>query len=119
MGLVSISRAGWHLLGASVWAIGVAMYQPLLRGDVQLASADPQAMPRVRQHAGLSHHRRGTCRMGADDDPMAVLDQSCRVRGVDRPRVVDASAFPLIVRAGMYLPVMMLAEKAADLIKAG
>ncbi len=49
---------------------------------------------------------------------MAVLDPSCRVRGVDGLRVVDASAFPLIVRAGMYLPVMMLVERAADLIKA-
>lgn len=67
---------------------------------------------------GMSHHVCSTCAMGSDDDPAAVLDPYCRVRGIDGLRVVDASAFPDIVRAGMYVPVMMLAERAADLIRA-
>ncbi|MCM5570452.1 GMC family oxidoreductase N-terminal domain-containing protein [Burkholderiaceae bacterium FT117] len=214
MGLVSISKAAWHPLGERIGAVGVALYQPLSRGSVELDDADPAGMPRirfgllddprdfermvtglrfaldvladpevarernqvflpdgkmvrrlarrsaanwwrawlarclldipsvrrfglgasivdvvelandeaalrqvVRRHTGLSHHVSCTCRMGRAENPMAVLDEACRVRGVEGLRVVDASSFPVIVRAGMYLPVMMVAERAADLIR--
>jgi choline dehydrogenase len=56
--------------------------------------------------------------MGADDDPMAVLDGACRVRGIEGLRVVDASAMPAVPRGNTNLPTLMLAEKAADLILA-
>lgn len=79
---------------------------------------DPEALDDiVRSEAGLSHHVSCTCRMGSDDDPMAVLDSDCRVRGIEGLRVVDASVFPEITRAGMFLPVMMVAEKMADAIR--
>lgn len=71
----------------------------------------------LRSHANLSHHVSCTCRMGADGDPGAVLTPACRVRGVTGLRVVDASSFPEISRAGMFLPVMMVAEKMADQIR--
>jgi len=62
------------------------------------------------------HHASCTAPMGADDDPMAVLDSEFRVRGVEGLRVVDASIFPKI--PGMYiaLPIYMASEKAADVI---
>jgi choline dehydrogenase-like flavoprotein len=55
--------------------------------------------------------------MGADDDPLAVLDARLRVRGVERLRVVDASSFPTVTALNPCITVMVLAERAADLIK--
>merc|ERR1712050_31471 len=57
-----------------------------------------------------------SCRMGSDDDPLAVLDPELRVRGVGSLRVVDASAMPRIIGGQTAAPTIMLAEKAADLI---
>lgn len=52
--------------------------------------------------------------MGSDDDPMAVLDNHCRVRGVRGLRVVDSSIFPTIPNGNLNAPTIMVAEKAAD-----
>ena len=68
----------------------------------------------VRRTAITLHHPVGTCRMGADDDPDAVLDDAGRVRGVDALRVVDGSAMPRVVRGPTNAPIMMMAEKIAD-----
>jgi len=54
--------------------------------------------------------------MGADDDPAAVLDENCRVRGIDQLRVVDSSIFPTITNGNLNAPTIMVAERAADLI---
>lgn len=62
------------------------------------------------------HHQNGTCAMGTGD--MAVLDSELRVRGVDGLRVVDASVFPKVMAGNTNAPVIMVAEKAADMIKA-
>ena len=64
-------------------------------------------------------HASCTCRMGSDDDPMAVTDPSGRVRGVDGLRVVDASVFPVVPCANTNFPVLMTAEKMSDAILAG
>jgi choline dehydrogenase len=63
------------------------------------------------------HHSSGTCKMGPDSDPMAVVDQSCRVHGFDNLMVVDASIMPDVVRANTNASTIMIAEKAADLIR--
>jgi len=71
----------------------------------------------VRQNAETAYHPSCTCRIGADDDAYAVLDPECRVRGIDRLRVADSSAFPSITNGNLNAPTIMVAEKAADIIR--
>jgi choline dehydrogenase-like flavoprotein len=54
--------------------------------------------------------------MGKDGEPGAVLDSQLRVRGIDSLRVIDGSAMPRIVRGPTNAPIIMMAEKAADLL---
>jgi 5-(hydroxymethyl)furfural/furfural oxidase len=61
-------------------------------------------------------HAAGTCRMGAMDDPLTVVDPDGRVRGVDGLRVVDASIMPEVPRANTHLTIVMLAEHLAERI---
>jgi choline dehydrogenase-like flavoprotein len=68
----------------------------------------------VRRTAATAHHPCATCAMGTGDD--AVLDPSLRVRGVDGLRVADASAMPDLVSGNINACVLMIAEKAADLV---
>ncbi|MBB1489501.1 choline dehydrogenase [Oceanospirillum sediminis] len=77
---------------------------------------DEQIDAWVREHVESAYHPSCTCKMGADDDPMAVLDSECRVRGVDNLRVVDSSIFPTITNGNLNAPTIMVAEKAADMI---
>ena len=65
------------------------------------------------------HHSSGTCKMGPDDDPMAVVDARCRVRGVEGLMVVDASIMPDVVRANTNASTIMIAEKVAAGITEG
>lgn len=64
-----------------------------------------------------AHHVSSTCKMGPSGDPLAVVDQYGKVRGVDGLRVIDASIMPDTVRANLNLTVLAMAERAADLIK--
>ncbi len=70
----------------------------------------------IRKAAVGVWHASCTCRMGADDDPMAVTDNQGRVRGVTGLRVVDASIFPVVPSANTNFPTIMTAEKIADTI---
>jgi 5-(hydroxymethyl)furfural/furfural oxidase len=64
-----------------------------------------------------AQHASGTCRMGAADDPRAVVDPECRVIGCTGLRVIDASIMPTVVRANTHLTTVTIAEKMADALK--
>ncbi|MGE0384622.1 MAG: GMC family oxidoreductase [Gammaproteobacteria bacterium] len=81
------------------------------------AVTDEQLMAYVRAAGGTAYHAVGSCRMGADE--RAVVDPRLRVRGVGRLRIADASIMPAIVSANTHAPTVMIAEKAAALIRAG
>lgn len=71
----------------------------------------------VRRKADSAYHPSCTCKMGSTSDPMAVVDSNTRVLGLERLRVVDASIMPSIVSGNLNAPTIMMAEKAADLIR--
>jgi choline dehydrogenase len=61
-------------------------------------------------------HPVGTCRMGRDNDPAAVVDTQFRVRGIERLRVIDASVMPTITSGNTNSPTLMIAERAAGVL---
>jgi choline dehydrogenase/4-pyridoxate dehydrogenase len=83
-------------------------------GSDKASDADIDA--HIRATAITVHHPAGTCKMGAPTDELAVVDTELKVRGVDALRVVDASVMPDLVSGNINAAVLMIAEKAADLI---
>ncbi|HVH75649.1 MAG TPA: GMC family oxidoreductase N-terminal domain-containing protein [Stellaceae bacterium] len=79
--------------------------------------SDAELDAHIRATAITVHHPLGTCRMGSERDPLAVVDPELRVIGVERLRVVDASVMPDLVGGNINAPIIMIAEKAADLIR--
>jgi len=84
----------------------------LLSGETM--SSDDALAAYVRATVTTQFHPCGTARMGPSDDPMAVVDQHCRVRSIPNLRVVDASVMPAIPRANINLTCIMIGEHVAD-----
>ena len=76
---------------------------------------DDEIDAHIRATSATAHHPAGTCRMGIDPD--AVVDSELKVQGIDRLRVVDASVMPDLVGGNINAPVIMIAERASDLIR--
>jgi 4-pyridoxate dehydrogenase len=91
------------------------MEREIAPGDQAMSDADLDA--HIRTNSITVHHPLGTCKMGPSSDRMAVVDPKLRVFGVDGLRVVDGSVMPDLVGANINAPIIMIAEKAADLIR--
>jgi choline dehydrogenase-like flavoprotein len=81
--------------------------------------ADDGLRQQIRARADTIYHPVGTCRMGAPADAQAVVDPMLKVRGMDGLYVVDASVMPTLIGGNTNAPTIMIAEKAADLLRAG
>ncbi|HEY1480618.1 MAG TPA: GMC family oxidoreductase N-terminal domain-containing protein [Gaiellales bacterium] len=111
------------LLAAVGIARRIAAQEPMagwLRREVfpgpDVPDEDLPALVRATHHT--VYHGSGTARMGAAGDPLAVLDPELRVRGVRGLRVADASAFPTLTATNPMVPIFMLGERAAELVRA-
>lgn len=91
------------------WLVREVFPGPAAQTDHDLSEA-------LRATHQTVYHVSGTCRMGADDDPMAVCDSRLRVRGVERLRVVDASVFPTIPSVNPVGTIMAVAEHASSML---
>ena len=91
------------------------MKLPALKNTVPSSLIDGQSIDEfIRNHVETAYHPSCTCKMGRDDDPMAVVDPQTKVRGLEALRVVDSSIMPSITNGNLNAPTIMLAEKAAD-----
>ena len=95
-------------------ALAKYRYKELYKAEGQ---DDAALMAQIRARADTIYHPVGTCKMGSD--PMAVVDPELRVHGVAGLRVVDASVMPTLIGGNTNAPTIMIAERAADLIRAG
>jgi choline dehydrogenase len=110
--------AGMQLVRGLLHSEDIARYvieETIPGGKVQ---SDDEMLDFCKRHGSTGFHLVGTARMGPSDDRMAVVDDQLRVHGLDALRIADASVMPMIPSANTYAATMMIAEKAADLIRA-
>jgi choline dehydrogenase len=80
----------------------------------EAVQTDEQIDQFIREKVETAYHPSCTCKMGRDDDKMAVVDPQTRVRGLESLRVVDSSIMPVITNGNLNAPTIMIGEKAAD-----
>jgi len=97
--------------------IGQKALEPYRAEEIQPGSAvqsDAEIDAFIREHCESAYHPTGTCKMGANDDPMAVVDSECRVIGIENLRVADSSIMPQVTNGNLNAPTLMIGEKASD-----
>ncbi|MCH4539742.1 choline dehydrogenase [Ochrobactrum sp. A-1] len=96
---------------------GQAAFNPYRGAEIQPGAhvqSDDEIDNFIKEHVESAFHPCGTCKMGAVDDPTAVVDAECRVIGVEGLRVADSSIFPRITNGNLNGPSIMVGEKASD-----
>jgi choline dehydrogenase len=78
--------------------------------------SDAELLEAARQYGNTTFHVMGTCRMGPETDPTAVVDDQLRLRGLESLRVIDASIMPMMVSANLNAATMMIGEKGSDMV---
>ena len=113
----------WRTMRAGVKLARQVLDQPAMKPFIKAEVApgrdkagDDELDAYVRATAITVHHPIGTCRMGSDSEPDAVVDPQLRVRGLEALRVVDASVMPELTSGNINAPVVAIAERASDLI---
>lgn len=111
----------WEDFRACVRLTREIFEQPAMKGHVKAeiqpgmaVQSDAELDAFLMQHVESAYHPCGTCRMGRRDDPLAVVDEQCRVIGVEGLRVADSSIFPQVTNGNLNGPSIMTGEKAAD-----
>jgi choline dehydrogenase len=104
-------RVAWRLMHEGPLA---PMIKEFVNLTPEVVNSDSALKTFLRDNCTTIFHPVGTAKMGPETDPMAVVDQYCRVRGVAGLRVVDASIMPNIVRANTNLTCIMIGERVAD-----
>jgi choline dehydrogenase len=113
-----------RLVGAAKVALEVAkvvsdtMKFEVLLPDAESARDDDALRRHFLDFHATDYHPSGTLRMGAEGDEMAVVDERCRLRGIDNLYVADASVMPTVPRANINLPTMMIGERVAEFVHA-
>jgi choline dehydrogenase-like flavoprotein len=112
----------WRILRASIDILRRVAQAPALAPLIECelypgaeATTDEAIREQVTRSSSTGHHPVGTCRMGSDTD--SVVDPELKVRGVTGLRVIDASVMPCLPSGNTNAPVVMIAERAADLIR--
>jgi choline dehydrogenase len=112
-----------RMVGAAKVAFEVAkVLGESVKCDVLLPDAetagDEEALRRYfNDFHATDYHPSGTLRMGSADDDMAVVDDHCRLRGIENLYVADASVMPTVPRANINLPTMMIGERVAEFVR--
>jgi choline dehydrogenase len=106
-----------HCIRLTREIFGQEAFAPYRGKEIQPGSdvqTDDELDAFIAEHAESAYHPCGTCKMGAEDDPMAVVDPECRVIGVKGLRVADSSIFPRVTNGNLNAPSIMTGEKASD-----
>jgi choline dehydrogenase len=106
-----------HCVRVAREVLGQPAFEPFRGKEIQPGEdvqSDDEIDAFLRDHAESAYHPCGTCRMGAADDPGAVVDSQGRVYGVDGLRVSDSSIFPRITNGNLNAPSIMVGEKMSD-----
>ncbi len=104
-------RVAWRLMHEGPFA---TMLKEFVNLNAEVVNSDSALETFLRDNCTTIFHPVGTAKMGPESDPMAVVDQYCRVRGVVGLRVVDASVMPNIVRANTNLTCIMIGERVSE-----
>ena len=102
---------------AAAAVLGESMKCELLLPDAETARDEEALRSHFVDFHATDYHPSGTLKMGADDDPLAVVDDHCRLRGIANLFVADASVMPTVPRANINLPTMMIGERVAEFIR--
>jgi choline dehydrogenase len=114
--LIDGVRLSWRIMHGPELAPYLA---EVLAPTAEMIESDEALGDYIRATTSTTWHVVGTCRMGADDDQMAVVDQHGRVRGIEGLRVADASIMPDIVSCNTNLTSMMIGERMAEWMRNG